>query len=48
MDGNIQENKSLVHYWDGKGNQDGEELKQLESTIKEEVCFVLSGVLSCQ
>ena len=35
-DGEIQRSKSLVQYWEGEAHQAGEELKQLESTIKEE------------
>ena len=36
MDGNIQHNNSMVYVWEGKANLAGEELKQLESRIKEE------------
>ena len=34
VDGNLQDNKSWVHYWEERANKNGEELKQLESTIK--------------
>ena len=46
MDGNLQDNRSWVQYWEEKANKNGEELKQLESTIKEG-WFVLSGVVMC-
>ena len=36
MDGEIQSIKSAVHRWEGEANRVGEELKQLESTTKEE------------
>ena len=36
VDGKIQRYKSEMHDCEGKANQYGEELKQLESTIKEE------------
>ena len=39
MDGSIQSYKALVHDWDRMANQAGEEVKQLESTIKEEGLF---------
>ena len=39
MDREIKSNKSMVHYWEGQANRYGEELKQLESTIKEEGLF---------
>ena len=37
--GDILSCKSTVHDWEGDANQHGEELKQLESTIKEEGLF---------
>ena len=39
MYGEIQFYKSEVHHYEGKANRDGEVLKQLESTIKEEGLF---------
>ena len=45
MDGEIRDNKSLVHSWEGRANQYGEELKQLESTIKEEGLFCVEWCL---
>ena len=39
MDGQIQRYKSRVHGYEENANQYGEELKQLESTIKEEGLF---------
>ena len=39
MDENLQTNKSMVHHWEGRTNGAGEELKQLESTVKEEGLF---------
>ena len=47
MDGDIQSRKIGVHRYEGCTNRYGEELKQLESTIKEglfcvEWCLVLS------
>ena len=39
VDGEIQSWKIGVQAWEGEANQYGEELKQLESTIKEEGLF---------
>ena len=39
MDKNIQISKHLMHRWEGYANRYGEELKQLESTIKDEGLF---------
>ena len=39
MDGGIQDKKTAVHDWEDNANRYGEELKQLESTIKEEGLF---------
>ena len=39
MDGWIQTYKSMVHDYEGEANRYGGELKQLESTIKEEGLF---------
>ena len=39
MDRAIQTNKIWVHYCGERANREGEELKQLESTIKEEGLF---------
>ena len=39
MDGEIQSNKSRVHDYEEEANLYGKELKQLESTIKEEGLF---------
>ena len=45
MDGSIQGSKSWVHDYERYANQDGEELKQLESTIKEEGLFCVEWCL---
>ena len=45
VDGEIPENKSWVHRWEGKANRHGEELKQLEPTIKEEGLFFIEWCL---
>ena len=45
VDRTIQSCKSEVHYWEGAANRDGEELKQLESTIKEEGLFCVEWCL---
>ena len=37
-----------MHDWEERVNQEGEELKQLESIIIEEGLFVLSDTLLCQ
>ena len=39
VDRGIQDNKRGVHAWEENTNRFGEELKQLESTIKEEGLF---------
>ena len=39
MDKELQDNKSWVHYWEEQSHQAGEELKQLDPTIKEEGLF---------
>ena len=39
VDEGLQSNKSKVHRWEEVANRFGEELKQLESTIKEEGLF---------
>ena len=39
VDGEIQSDKSDVHYWEEEANRYGEELKQLDPTIKEEGSF---------
>ena len=41
MDGDLQSNKSSVHFWEVAAYRDGEKLKQLESTIKEEGLFCI-------
>ena len=46
MDGEIQSSKSEVCSWEGYVNRAGEELKQLESTIKEEGLFCVEWCLS--
>ena len=48
MDGEIHSSRMELGILSWEVNRHGEELKQLESTIKEEGLFVLSGVLSCQ
>ena len=45
MDGEIQSNTSGVHYWEGEANRNGEELKQLDPTIKEEGLFCIEWCL---
>ena len=35
----IQDYERWVHYWEEKANRHGEELKQLDPTIKEEGLF---------
>ena len=45
MDGKIQSRKSGLHCWEGRANRYGEELKQLESTIKEEGLFCVEWCL---
>ena len=45
VDGNIQSCKNSVHHFEGKANQDGEELKQLERTIREEGLFCVEWCL---
>jgi hypothetical protein len=39
VDERIQSYKSEVHRWEGEANRYGEELKQLESVVKEEGLF---------
>ena len=48
VDGDIQGNKRAVHYWKGEANWYGEELKRLESTIKEEGLFCVYHCVGCQ
>ena len=45
MDGIIQSRKSDVHRYEGEANRYGEELEQLESTIKEEGLFCVEWYL---
>ena len=45
MNEEIQSSKSQVHRCEGRVNRDGEELKQLESTIKEEGLFCVEWCL---
>ena len=45
MDEEIESRKSGVHYWEGEANQVGEELKQLDSTMKEEGLFCVEWCL---
>jgi hypothetical protein len=45
VDENIQRHKSEVHRCEGRANRRGEELKQLESTIKEEGLFCVEWCL---
>ena len=49
MDGQIQRYKSRVHGYEENANRYGEELKQLESTIKEEGLFCVEWcVVTCK
>jgi hypothetical protein len=41
----MDEDKFSVQYWEGRANRAGEELKQLESTIKEEGLFCVEWCL---
>ena len=41
----IQSRKSAVHRWEGRANRHGEELKQLDLTIKEEGLFCVEWCL---
>ena len=45
MNGDIQSSKSSVHRYEGFANEHGEEIKQLESTIKEEGLFCVKWCL---
>ena len=46
VDGKIQHSKNQVYYFEGTADEYGEELKHLESTMKEEGLFCVGCLMS--